>query len=198
MFVKIGVGVLALVAVLLVVIATRPAAFRIERSATIAAPAEVVFAQIEDLHRWERWNPFEKGDASMRKTFEGSPAGVGSAYHYVSDHSGEGRMTLTDVQPGRRVGVRAEFIKPMAATNDVEFTLRPAPGGVTVTWAMSGRNPFLGKAISLFVNMDRMVGGQFEQGLADLKQLSEAEARNAGATQAADADSGAASALAAR
>jgi len=176
MLAKIGLGAVALIAILLVVIATRPAAFRIERSATIAAPAEVVFAQIEDLHRWERWNPFEKGDASLRKTFEGTPAGVGSAYHYVSDHSGEGRMTLTAIQPNRRVGVRAEFIKPMAATNDVEFTLRPAPGGVTVTWAMSGRNPFLGKAISLFVNLDRMVGGQFEQGLADLKRLSEAEA----------------------
>lgn len=181
MLAKIGLGALALVAILLVVIATRPAAFRIERSATIAAPAEVVFAQIEDLHRWERWNPFEKGDASMRKTFEGSPAGIGSAYHYVSDHSGEGRMTLTDLQPNRRVGVRAEFIKPLAATNDVEFTLRPGPQGVTVTWAMSGRNPFLGKAISLFINMDRMVGGQFEQGLADLKRLSEAEAHTAAA-----------------
>jgi uncharacterized protein YndB with AHSA1/START domain len=184
MLVKIGLGVLALVAVLLVVIATRPAAFRIERSATIAAPPEVVYAQIEDLHRWERWNPFEKGDASLRKTFEGSPAGVGSAYHYVSDHQGEGRMTLTDLQPQRRVGVRAEFIKPMAATHDIEFTLRPAPGGVTVTWAMSGRNPFLGKAVSLFVDMDRMVGGQFEQGLADLKRLSEAEAKHAAAAQA--------------
>ena len=187
MLAKIGLGVLVLVAVLLVVIATRPAAFRIERSATIAAPAEVVYAQIGDLHRWERWNPFEKGDASMRKTFEGSPAGVGSAYHYVSDHAGEGRMTLTDLRPNQRVGVRAQFIKPMAATNDIEFTLKPAAGGVTVTWAMSGRNPFLGKAVSLFVNMDRMVGGQFEKGLADLKQVSEAEARS-GAVTRADAE----------
>ena len=185
MLAKIGLGVIALVAVLLVVIATRPADFRIERSATIAAPPEVVFAQIGDLHRWERWNPFEKGDASMRKTFEGSPAGVGSAYHYVSDNAGEGRMTLTDLQPHQRIGVRAEFIKPFAATNQVEFTLKPVPQGVTVTWAMSGRNPFLGKAISLFVNMDRMVGGQFEQGLADLKRLSEAEARSATAVTVA-------------
>ena len=177
-------GILFFVTVIVLLwrlIAGRPAAFRIERSATIAAPAEVVFAQIEDLHRWERWNPFEKGDASMRKTFEGAPTGIGSAYHYVSDHAGEGRMTLTDIQPNRRVGVRAEFIKPMAATNDVEFTLRPASEGVTVTWAMSGRNSFLGKAISLFVNMDRMVGGKFEQGLADLKRLSEAEAHTAAA-----------------
>ncbi|HEV7586673.1 MAG TPA: SRPBCC family protein [Longimicrobium sp.] len=175
---KIGLGVLALIAVLLVVIATRPAAFRIERSATIAAPAEVVYAQIGDFHRWDRWNPFEKGDTAMRKTYEGTPAGVGASYHYVSPSAGEGRMTLTALRPHERIDIRAEFIKPFAATNQVEFTLKPAPRGVTVTWAMSGRNPFLGKAISLFVNMDRMVGGQFEQGLADLKRLSEAEAGN--------------------
>ena len=183
MLVKIGVGVLALVAVLLVVIATRPAAFRIERSAIIAAPPEVVYAHIADFHRWDRWNPFEKGDTEMKKTYAGA-GGVGASYHYVSPSAGEGRMTFTALQPQERVGIRAEFIKPFAATNQVEFTLRPAAEGVTVTWAMSGRNPFLGKAVSLFVNMDRMVGGQFDKGLADLKRLSEAEAKNAAATQA--------------
>jgi uncharacterized protein YndB with AHSA1/START domain len=183
MLVKIGVGVLALVAVLLVVIATRPAAFRIERSATIAAPPEVVYAHIDDFHRWDRWNPFEKGDTEMKKTYEGA-GGVGASYHYVSPSAGEGRMTFTALQPHERVGIRAEFIKPFAATNQVEFTLRPAAGGVTVTWAMSGSNNFLGKAFSLFMNMDRMVGGQFEKGLADLKGLSEAEAKNAATAQA--------------
>lgn len=175
---KIGLGVLALVAILLVVIATRPAAFRIQRTATIAAPPAVVFAQIEDFHRWDRWNPFEKGDTTMKKTYEGA-GGVGSAYHYVSRYAGEGRMTFTQIAPHQRLGIRADFIKPFAATNQVEFTLTPVPEGVSVTWAMSGRNPFLGKAISLFVNMDRMVGGQFEKGLADLKTVSEAQARGA-------------------
>jgi uncharacterized protein YndB with AHSA1/START domain len=185
MLARIGMAAAAALVILLIVIATRPAAFRIQRSATIAAPAEVVFAQIDDLHRWERWNPFEKGDTEMRKTFEGAPAGVGSSYHYAGGRSGEGRMTLTQVEPHRRIAIRAEFIKPMAATNDIEFTLRPAPGGVSLTWAMSGNNGFLGKAISLFVNMDRMVGGQFEQGLAELKRLSETEARQAAAQPAA-------------
>jgi uncharacterized protein YndB with AHSA1/START domain len=184
MFAKIGIGVLAVVAVLLVVIATRPAAFSIQRTATIAAPAEVVYAQIEDFHRWDRWNPFEKGDTEMKKSYEGTPAGVGAAYHYVSPSAGEGRMTLTDVRPHERLAIRAEFIKPFAATNQVEFTLKPVPRGVAVTWTMSGRNPFLGKAISLFVNMDRMVGGQFEKGLADLKAVSEAQARTAQAVAA--------------
>jgi uncharacterized protein YndB with AHSA1/START domain len=177
MLVKIGIALIAVVAVLVVVIATRPAAFRIERSATIAAPAEAVFAEIDDFHRWNRWNPFEKGDTKLVRTFTGPSAAVGGSYHYVSPSAGEGRMTFTELRPHQRIAVRAEFIKPFAATNAVEFTLRPVPEGVTVTWAMSGRNPFLGKAISLFINMDRMVGGQFEKGLADLKQLTEAEAR---------------------
>ena len=182
MLAKIGLGLIALVAVLLVVIATRPAAFRIQRTATIAAPAGVVYAQLDDFHRWARWNPFEKGDTEMRKTYAGQ-GGVGASYHYVSPSAGEGRMTFTELAPGERVAVRAEFIKPFAATHQVEFTLRPAPGGVSVTWAMSGNNNFLGKAFSLFVNMDRMVGGQFEKGLADLKGLSEAEARQVAAAQ---------------
>ena len=86
-------------------------------------------------------------------------------------------MTLTEIDPHRRIAVRAEFIKPFAATNDVEFTLQPAANGVAVTWAMSGRNNFVGKAVALFVGMDRMVGGEFEKGLAQLKRVSEAEAQ---------------------
>lgn len=176
MLAKIALGLAAAVAVLLVVIATRPAAFRIQRTATIAAPAEVVYAHLDDFHHWAAWNPFEKGDTAMAKSYDGA-GGVGSSYHYLSPSAGEGRMTFTDLRPGEHVGIRAEFIKPFAATNQVDFTLRPAPGGVSVTWAMSGNNNFLGKAFSLFMNMDRMVGGQFEKGLADLKGLSEAAAR---------------------
>jgi uncharacterized protein YndB with AHSA1/START domain len=187
MLAKIGLGVLVAVVLLLAVIATRPAAFRIERSTTVAAPAEMVFAQIDDLHRWGDWNPFEKQDANMKKTYEGAPSGVGSAYHYVSDRVGEGRMTVTEVQPPERVVVKAEFIKPLAATNRIDFTLTPTEGGVSVTWAMSGNNNFLGKAIGLFVSMDRMVGTEFEKGLADLKRLSEAEAKRAQATAPAAA-----------
>ena len=173
---KIGLGILAAVVVLAAVIATRPAAFEIQRTATITAPAEVVFGQITDLHRWAAWNPFEKGDPSMKLTYLGAPSGVGAGYHYVSERTGEGRMTVTDVTPNRRVAVKAEFIKPFAATNEIEFTLQPAGNGVAITWAMRGNNNFLGKAISLFVSMDKMVGTQFEKGLADLKQVAEQEA----------------------
>jgi uncharacterized protein YndB with AHSA1/START domain len=180
MLVKIAIGLAAVLAVLAIVIATRPAAFRVQRTTTIAAPAEVVYAQLEDLHRWGRWNPFEKADPSTRLTFSGPARGVGSSYHFAGKRMGEGRMTIAQLAPNERVAVEAEFIKPMAATNQIEFTLRPAgSGGVALTWAMSGRNGYVGKAVSLFVGMDRMVGGEFEKGLADLKRISEAQAATA-------------------
>ena len=174
---KIGLGILAAVVVLLAVIATRPATFEVKRTATIAAPAEVVYAQINDLHRWNAWNPFEKGDPSIKLTYLGAQSGVGAAYHYVSEQTGEGRMTVTEVTPNRRVAVRAEFIRPFAATNHIEFTLDPAPTGVAITWAMRGNNNFIGKAIGLFVSVDKMVGTQFEKGLAELKQVAERAAK---------------------
>lgn len=185
---KIGLGLVLVVVAFLALVATRPAEFRIERSATIAAPADVVFAQLNDLHRWRLWEPFEREDPGMRLTYGGAPAGVGASYHFVGPKLGEGRMTVTESAPNERVAVRAEFIKPMAATNRIEFTLRPVPEGVLVTWAMSGRNSFLAKAFSVFVDMDEMVGGKFEQGLVDLKRVSEEEAHaRAGATQPAPA-----------
>ena len=170
--------VLALVAVLLIVIATRPAAFRISRGTTISAPADVIFAQIDDLHHWSRWNPFERDDPSIVLTYSGPRSGVGASYHFVGKKAGEGRMTIADSRPNSLVGVRAEFIKPMTATHQIEFALGPTAHGVAVTWAMSGQNSFLAKAFSLFVNMDRMVGSQFEKGLADLKRVAEDEARS--------------------
>lgn len=180
MLAKIVIGLAAVLGVLALVIATRPAAFRVQRTATIAAPAGVVYAQLDDLHRWGAWNPFEKSDPSTRLTFSGPARGVGSSYHFVAGKMGEGRMTIAELAPNERVAVTAEFIKPVAATNRIEFTLKPAGGGaVALTWVMSGRNGFVGKAVSLFVGMDRMIGGEFEKGLADLKRISEAQAATA-------------------
>ncbi|HEX8905228.1 MAG TPA: SRPBCC family protein [Longimicrobiaceae bacterium] len=189
MLVTIAIALAAVAAVLLVAIATRPDTFRVQRSVTIAAPAEVVFAEIEDLHRWSAWNPYEKSDPEMRKTFEGAASGVGSSFHYYGGTTGEGRMTLAAIEPHRRIAVSAQFIKPFAATNRIEFTLAPAPGGVSLTWAMDGRNTFVGKALSLFIDMDRMIGGSFEKGLADIKGIAESPARTAAARPALTAAS---------
>jgi uncharacterized protein YndB with AHSA1/START domain len=179
MLAKIAIGLAAVLGVLAIVIATRPAAFRVQRTAVIAAPPEVVFEQLDDLHRWGAWNPFERGDPTTRLTFSGPARGLGSSYHFAGRKMGEGRMTIAELRPREFVGIRADFIKPMAATHRIEFTLAPVRGGTSLTWAMSGRNGFLGKAVSLFVGMDRMVGGEFEKGLADLKRISEARAATA-------------------
>ena len=112
----------------------------------------------------------------MRLTYAGAPAGVGASCHYVGDKVGEGRMTLIESTPHERVAVRAEFIRPFAATDTIEFTLHPAAEGVAVTWAMSGQQSFVNRALSLFVSTDRIVGKHFEKGLAALKRVSEAEA----------------------
>src|SRR4051794_20702646 len=133
---KIGLGVLAVVLVLVILISTRPATFRIERSATIAAPAEVVFYFLNDFHNWSAWSPWEKLDSKMKKAYEGARAGVGAIYRWEgNDQVGEGRMTLTESKPHEQVAIKLEFLKPFAATNETTFTLKPATGGVNVTWA---------------------------------------------------------------
>jgi hypothetical protein len=115
-------------------------------------------------------------DPEIRRTYEGAPSTVGSVFHYASRKVGEGRMTMAELVPNERVAVKAEFLAPMASTNAIEFTLTPGAGGVSLTWAMSGTNGFLAKAFSMFVDVDEMVGKDFERGLADLKRLSEEEA----------------------
>jgi uncharacterized protein YndB with AHSA1/START domain len=174
MFIRIVLAVLAVAAVLAVVVATRPAGFRVERRITIAAPAPAVFALIDDLHAWSRWSPYETGDAALQKTYEGPAAGVGAAFHYVSPKNGEGRMTITAAEPDRRVALRADFLEPFALTHDVEFTLAPAADGVAVTWAMTGENGFVFKAFGLVFDVDKLLGEEFERGLDDLKREAEA------------------------
>ena len=187
MFKKVLIGLVVVIAAFLAFVATRPAEFRLERSTTVAAPADVVFASVNDLHKWGQWSPWEKKDPNMKKTFEGAAAGVGASYSWASDKVGEGKMTIAESQPGSRIGIKLEFIKPFAATNNIEFLFKPAAGGTQVTWAMSGNNNFMGKLFHVFMDMDKMVGPDFEQGLASLKTLSEADAaRLAAAKKAAE------------
>jgi uncharacterized protein YndB with AHSA1/START domain len=168
---------LILVVAVLGFIATRPNTFHIERSATIAASSDSVFAKIADFHQWASWSPWEKLDPQMTKSYEGAASGVGASYHWTgNDQVGEGRMTITEADPGHRVGIKLEFLKPWQATNNCTFALASEASGTRVTWTMDGNNNFMAKAMSTFMNMDRMVGGDFEKGLANLKTLTEAEA----------------------
>jgi carbon monoxide dehydrogenase subunit G len=176
MVVKILVAVLAVVAV-----ATRPAEFHIERSIAVAAPADKVFALVNDLHAWAAWSPWEKLDPNMERTHSGAAAGVGATYAWKSQNGkvGEGRMTIEKSASPSQVGIELQFIKPFAATNQITFTLVPSGGGTQVTWAMDGRNGFMAKAFGLVMNMDKMVGGDFERGLDTLKTVAETDARAA-------------------
>jgi len=176
MWKRILLALAVLLAILLVVVATRPSTYRVERSATAAAPADVVYAQIADFHRWAAWSPWEKLDPGMKKTFEGPAMGQGAGYHWSgNDKVGEGSMTVTSARPGEQVVIRLEFLKPWASTNTTTFQLAPEGGGTRVAWIMEGHNDFMGKAVTLFMDMDKMIGADFERGLAQLKSVAEAE-----------------------
>jgi hypothetical protein len=178
MLLKIGGGVLILILVLVAVIASRPADFRIERSALVSAPSEAVFPLLNDFHQWNRWSPWEKMDPTMKKTFSGPEQGPGSSYAWSGNSkAGEGRMTVEQSKPGKMVSIKLEFMKPMTATNQTIFTLSPETGGTMVSWVMTGKNGFMGKAFSIFMNMDKMVGGDFEKGLASLNTEAQMEAQ---------------------
>jgi len=174
MFKKILIALAAIVVVFLVVVAMQPSEFRIERTANISAPAAAVFAQVNDFHKWEAWSPWEKLDPAMKKSFEGAPAGAGAIYAWVGNSEvGEGRMTITESRPNELIGIKLEFLKPFAATNTTEFTFKAEGDQTAVRWSMFGKNNFMSKAFGLFMNMDKMIGSDFEKGLAGLKTLVE-------------------------
>ena len=179
MFTKAVIGFAIVVVVFAIVMVAQPAEFRVVRSATIPAPPAVVFDQINDLRKWEAWSPWDKIDPTARKTYDGPSAGVGASFAWVGNvEVGEGRVTITHSRPSELVRARLDMIKPLAASNLVEFTLVPQGDHTVVTWSMVGRNGFVSKALGLVMNMDRMVGGQFEKGLANLKTVTEAEKKS--------------------
>ena len=159
-----------------VAVSLQPNEFRVARSTTVAAPPAVLFAQVNDLHAFQTWSPFAKRDPAARTTFEGPPAGTGSAMSWASDEIGAGRMTITESRPNEHIRFRLDFKEPFEATNTADFTFTPQPGSTTVTWSMVGQNNFVGKALQLFMDMDEMIGGDFEKGLADLKAIAESAA----------------------
>lgn len=162
------------------VVASRPSTFRVERSITIAAPVELPFGAINDFHKWKFWSPWAAKDPKMQTTFDGAFAGPGAIYTWSgNDQVGKGKMTIVDAKLYESIQIQLEFSEPFAATNTTRFTFKPTgDGSIQVTWAMEGNNTFLGKVMSLVMDMDAMIGKDFEQGLATLKTLTEKEARN--------------------
>ncbi|MDG9930550.1 MULTISPECIES: SRPBCC family protein [unclassified Pseudomonas] len=162
--------VVLLVAGLVVFIATRPAQFRVERSALIQAPPAALQAQIEDFHQWPHWSPWARRDPAMKVDYEGPERGVGAIQRWMGNKDvGVGSATIVDSVPGERVQVLLEFIEPFRATSLAEFRFTPEGAGTRVSWSMTGNNGFIGKAISLVCDVDGRVGGDFEQGLQQLR-----------------------------
>jgi hypothetical protein len=172
------IGLAVIVVVFVVIVALQSSDFRIARSTTISAPPPLVFAQVNDFHKWEAWNPWGKIDPAMKQTYDGAAAGPGAIYTWAGNNEvGEGRMTIAESRPSDLIRVKLEFFKPFAATNTAEFTFIPEKNQTRVTWSMFGEKNFMAKAIHLFMNMDKMIGGQFEKGLTDMKAIAEAAAK---------------------
>jgi len=176
----IGLGVVAvLLGGFAVVVAVQPGDYKVERSATVAAPPATVFAQVNDFHKWEGWSPWAKLDPNCKNTFEGPTAGTGAVFKWAgNDDVGEGQMEIVESKPDELIRIKLDFVKPFASSCDTVFTFKPEGGATAVTWTMSGKNNFVGKGFCLFMNMDKMVGADFEKGLAAMKTAAEAKKDN--------------------
>lgn len=162
------------VAAILVYAATRPGTFAVQRSAIVKAAPDKIFALVNDLGRWAAWSPYEKKDPAMKRTLGGPPSGKGATYAWDGNKDvGKGRMEIADTAPPRSVTINLDFEKPFEGHNVVVFTFEPKGDATTVTWAMSGRSPFIAKLIGIFIDMDAMIGRDFEAGLANLKAIAE-------------------------
>lgn len=158
-----------------IVVLTRPEDFRVSRKAAMAAPPETVFAQVNDFHKWQAWSPWAKMDPNATYSYDGPAEGVGAKFGWSGNSKvGVGSMTITESHPSDLIRLQLEFIKPVAGKSATEFTFQPQDGGTVVTWTMSGKNNFIGKAFSLFMDCEKMVGPDFEKGLANMKTIVEA------------------------
>jgi len=162
------------IAAILILAATKPDTFRIERSATVNAPAEKIFAVLSDFHQWTGWSPWETKDPGMKRSYSGAERGKGAIYGWEGDKNvGTGRMEILEANTPSKLVIKLDFLKPFEAHNTAEFTMLPQGNATNVHWVMQGPAPFMSKVMQVFMNIDKMVGKDFEAGLANLKQLAE-------------------------
>jgi uncharacterized protein YndB with AHSA1/START domain len=154
--------------------ATKPDTFRVQRSTSIKAPPDKIFPFLNDFQTWRSWSPYEGRDPAMKRTFSGAAKGKGAVYEWEGDKNvGTGRMEIADMATPSRLAIKLDFMKPFEAHNIAEFTLEPKGDTTNVTWAMHGPAPYMAKVMHVIFDMDKMVGKDFEAGLANLKALSE-------------------------
>jgi len=162
------------VAVVLILAATKTDTFSVQRATTINAPAERIFALINDFRQWGNWSPWEHRDPAMKRSFDGAERGKGAVYAWDGNRNvGAGRMEILSATSPSAIVIKLDFIKPFEGHNTAEFTILPQGGASDVTWVMHGPAPFMSKVMQVFMNMDRMIGRDFEAGLANLKKVAE-------------------------
>jgi carbon monoxide dehydrogenase subunit G len=170
LIVYILVGLLVLLLLFLFYVSQKPSTFRYERTTTIEASPEKVFPHLNNFHQWMAWSPWEKMDPTMKREYSGPEQGVGAAYSWVGNNKvGTGRMEIKQEQPPSKLIIQLDFLKPFEASNTADFTLEPAGSGTKLIWAMYGAQPFMAKLMSTFMDMDKLIGKDFEKGLANLK-----------------------------
>lgn len=169
-FIVVGV----LLAILLIYAAIKPNTFHVERTTSIKAAPEKIFPLINDIHQWEMWSPWEKGDPAIKRSYSGAANGKGAVYEWNSDKQvGQGRMEIIESSPPSKIVLKIDFIKPMEGHNTIDFTLMPQGDTTVVTQAMYGPSPYISRLMSIFFSMDKMIGSKFEEGLASLKAIVE-------------------------
>jgi uncharacterized protein YndB with AHSA1/START domain len=162
------------IGIILLLAATKPNSFSVRRSASVNAPAEKIFAVLNDFHQWKGWSPWENRDPGMKRSYEGSERGKGAVYAWDGNRNvGAGRMEILEATTPSRLLIKLDFIKPFEGHNTAEFTLVPQGAGTNVNWVMQGPAPFMSKVMQVFIDCDRMIGKDFEAGLANLKTLVE-------------------------
>ncbi|HZM47514.1 MAG TPA: SRPBCC family protein [Burkholderiales bacterium] len=171
---KIAIAIVVVIAAILIYAATRPDTFRVERTATMKAPPDRIYAVLSDFQKWGAWSPWEKKDPAMKRTFGATTSGVGAKYAWEGNKDvGKGSMEIVEATPPSRLKLKLDFIEPFEAHNTVDYTLTPSGGSTTVNWAISGPMPYVSKVMCIFVSMDSMIGKDFEAGLANLKAVVE-------------------------
>lgn len=166
--------VVVVVAGVLIYAAIKPDSFRVERTATIKAAPDKIYAEIANLHGWSTWSPYEKRDPDMKRVFSGAESGKGAVYTWDGNKDvGQGRMEIVEATPPSKIAIKLDFIKPFEGHNMAEFTLVPAGDSTTATWAMYGPSPYVAKVMGTFFDLDKMIGDDFEAGLAALRTVAE-------------------------
>ena len=167
-----------IIVVFLIIVAMQPSSYSVACSLAIAAPPDALFPHMNDLKKWEVWNPWGKADPNMKLTYGGSTSGVGATYSWTGNNEvGEGRATITESRPGEAVKYKMEVVKPMASSSEMTFAFKPQGSQTEVTCTITGEKNFMMKAFCMFGNMDRMIGGKFEKALVELKAIAESAAK---------------------